>query len=88
MNLESRIDPRLWTAVRSNLETRHFTDAVLDAIRFLSDLIRERTDLETDGVVLINAAFGGKAPKLRNQGTGVSDCLGFQVDGRGFFQGC
>ena len=65
MNLETRLDPRLWEAVRTSLEARKFTGAVLDAIHLLSDLIRERSGLEGDGVALIGAAFGGASPKLK-----------------------
>ncbi|MEK7405224.1 MAG: TIGR02391 family protein [Acidobacteriota bacterium] len=65
MNLETRLDPRLWEAVRPSLEVRKFTAAILDGIHLLSDVIRERSGLEGDGVALIGAAFGGTAPKLK-----------------------
>jgi uncharacterized protein (TIGR02391 family) len=65
MNLETKLEPRLWDAVRTSLEGRHFSNAVLDAVHFLSDVIRERSGLEGDGVALIGAAFGGASPKLK-----------------------
>ena len=65
MNLETRLDPRLWEAVRTSLEVRKFTAAILDGIHLLSDVIRERSKLEGDGVALIGAAFGSMAPKLK-----------------------
>jgi len=65
MNLETKLDERLWQAIRSKYEGRDFTGAILDAIYFLSDLIREKTGLECDGVALAGQAFGGKTPKLR-----------------------
>jgi uncharacterized protein (TIGR02391 family) len=34
-------------------------------MRFLSDLLRERTDLESDGAALVGEAFGGNSPKLK-----------------------
>jgi len=65
MNLETRLDPKLWEAVRTSLEVRKFTAAILDGIHLLSDVIRERSGLEGDGVALIGGAFGGTAPKLK-----------------------
>jgi uncharacterized protein (TIGR02391 family) len=65
MNLETRLEPRLWEAVRGSIEARQFTNAVQDAIHFLSDVIRERSGLEGDGVALIGQAFGGNSPKLK-----------------------
>jgi uncharacterized protein (TIGR02391 family) len=65
MNLETRLEPRLWETVRTSLEARKFTAAILDAVYLLSDVIRERSGLEGDGVALIGAAFGGSSPKLK-----------------------
>jgi uncharacterized protein (TIGR02391 family) len=65
MNLETSLEPRLWETVRASWEARKFTNAILDAIYMLSDVIRERSGLEGDGVPLIGAAFGGSSPKLK-----------------------
>jgi uncharacterized protein (TIGR02391 family) len=65
MNLETKLDPRLWDAIRETYETRNFTSAILDAMHFLSDLLRERTGLESDGAALVGEAFGGNSPKLK-----------------------
>jgi|ERR1700730_9288824 len=65
MNLETKLDPRVWEAVREAYQARNFTSAILDAMHFLSDLLRERTGLESDGVALVGEAFGGSSPKLK-----------------------
>ncbi len=65
MHLETALDPRLWNTVRASLEARKFTAAILDGIHLLTDVIRERSGLEGDGVALVGAAFGGNAPKLK-----------------------
>jgi uncharacterized protein (TIGR02391 family) len=65
MNLETKLEPKLWEAVRASLEARKFTGAILDGMHLLSDVIRERSGLEGDGVSLIGAAFGGSTPKLK-----------------------
>lgn len=65
MNIETILDQRLWQAVQSTYNDRNFTGAILDAIYCLSDLIREKTGLQSDGTALIGQAFGGKSPKLK-----------------------
>lgn len=65
MNLETKLDPRLWDSIRETYEARNFTSAILDAMHFLSDLLRERTGLESDGAALVGEAFGGNSPKLK-----------------------
>ena len=65
MNLESKIEERIWKMIQNSYEGRNYTGAILDAIYFLSDLVREKSGLENDGVSLIGQAFGGKSPKLK-----------------------
>ena len=65
MNLETRIDERLWNAIRSSYENRNFTGAIQDSMYFMSDLIRDKSGLGGDGVTLIGKAFGGRSPILK-----------------------
>jgi len=65
MNLETEIDSELWKNIQTQYENRNFTGAILNAIYYLSNLIREKTGLESDGVSLIGQAFGGKSPLLK-----------------------
>jgi hypothetical protein len=65
MNIETRIDKRLWDAIRSSYENRNFTGSIQDSIYFLSDLIREKSGLEGDGATLVGQAFGGSSPLLK-----------------------
>jgi uncharacterized protein (TIGR02391 family) len=65
MNLETSIDAKLWGAVRVSVESRRFCAAVLDAIHLLTDIIRDRSGLDGDGVALVGQAFGGSSPKLK-----------------------
>lgn len=65
MNIETILDARLWQFIQNSYENRNFTGAILDALHFLSNLIREKTGLESDGVALAGKAFGGKSPKLK-----------------------
>lgn len=65
MNLQTQLEPNLWEAIRTSIEDRRFSNAILDAVHFLSDRIRDRSGLEGDGVALVGAAFGGASPKLK-----------------------
>lgn len=65
MNLETAIDPRLWKALQSSYEARQFTGAILDAVYFLADVVREKSGVSADGVSLVGQAFGGKNPLLK-----------------------
>jgi len=65
MNLETRLSPDLWDAVRMNYEKRNFSGAILDSFYFLSDLLRKKSGAEGDGAVLIGQALGGASPKIK-----------------------
>jgi len=65
VNLQSTLTDDLWAAVETNYSGKNYTGAILDAIYFLSSLIREKTGLESDGVSLVGQAFGGALPKLK-----------------------
>ena len=65
MNLESKVEERLWQMIQGSYENRNYTGAILDTIYFLSDLVREKSGLSSDGISLIGQAFGGKSPKLK-----------------------
>lgn len=65
MNLETAlIDPH-WDAVRNSYQNRNFSGAVLDSIYFMTDLLREKADLEGDGVALVGKALGGNDPRVK-----------------------
>jgi hypothetical protein len=40
MDLETKIDSRLWQAVKSSYESSNFSNAILDGVYFLGELIR------------------------------------------------
>jgi uncharacterized protein (TIGR02391 family) len=65
MDLKTQLSENLWAAIETSYESRNYTGAILDAMYYLGDLIREKTGLESDGVELIGQAFGLKSPKLR-----------------------
>ena len=65
MNIKSKINERLYDVIDDNYKKEKYKNAILDAIYFISDLIREKTGLESDGNALAGQAFGGKNPKLK-----------------------
>jgi hypothetical protein len=65
MNLETALDPKLWEAVRTSFQAGNYSAAILDAIHHLSDVVREKSDLEGDGVALVGSALGGTVPRLK-----------------------
>jgi uncharacterized protein (TIGR02391 family) len=65
MNLETEIDRELWQAVRRSYESQAWSNAILDSIHYLSDVLRAKSGLQSDGTSLVGQALGGKGPKLR-----------------------
>jgi uncharacterized protein (TIGR02391 family) len=65
MNIETEIQRELWLSVRHSYESSAWSNAILDAIYFLSDAVRTKTGLQSDGTALAGQALGGKNPKLR-----------------------
>ncbi len=65
MNLETEIGQDLWKAVRRSYESQAWSNAILDSIHHLSDTLRTKTGLQSDGTALAGQALGGKNPKLR-----------------------
>ena len=50
MEIESKIDKRLWDAVGSDYESHNFTGAIQSSVYFISELIRVKSGLEGDGI--------------------------------------
>ena len=65
MNLGTEIGQELWQAVRRSYESQAWSNAILDSIHHLSDVLRTKTGLQSDGTALAGQALGGKTPKLR-----------------------
>jgi len=91
LNIEAEISESLWIAIESSYSSQNYSSAILDAVVYLSNIVRERTGLESDGVALAGSAFGGKNPKLKvNKLQTESDRnvqKGIEQIFRGIFQG-
>ncbi len=65
MNIQTQIRPELWQAVARTYEARSYKSAILDAFHYLTDVIREKGDVEGDGAKMIGPAFGGANPRIQ-----------------------
>jgi Protein of unknown function (Hypoth_ymh) len=65
MDLKTAIDSKLWKTVKPSFRAQNYTASILDAIHFLSDVVRDKADLDGDGVSLVGAALGGANPRLK-----------------------
>lgn len=65
MNLQSLIRPELWSVISNTYEARNYNHAIIDAIEYMSEIIREKSGLDGDGEQLFGKAFGGDYPILR-----------------------
>jgi uncharacterized protein (TIGR02391 family) len=91
MNLRAEIKPELWSAISKQYESELYSNAIAEAIHYLSNVIRERANIDGDGVALVGQALGGDTPRLRinkfqtetekNEQKGIENIL------RGIYQG-
>jgi hypothetical protein len=65
MNLQTHIRPELWLAVASTYQAGNYGPAIVDAMHYLSDILREKTGVDGDGTALAGQALGGDSPRLR-----------------------
>jgi uncharacterized protein (TIGR02391 family) len=65
ISLKENIEEKLWDFVKKNYNSENYSNAILDSIQFIGDLIREKSGLEGDGNTLIGIAFGGENPKIK-----------------------
>ena len=65
MDLRYGIKEELWLAVKENYEKKTYTGAILDAMHFLTETIRNKSGLDIEGTKLAEKAFGGEHPKIR-----------------------
>lgn len=65
MSLAGSIDERLWSAVQAAYEAGNYSAAIVDGVFYLSELIRNKSGLDSDGNTLVGSAFGGQNPIIK-----------------------
>ena len=91
MEIQKEISPELFAAVKSHYESCSYSNAVLDAIKVLTELIREKAKLDGDGPNLVGQAFGGNAPSIKispmQKVSEIDEQKGFEQLLRGLYVG-
>lgn len=65
MNLQTHIRNSLWLAIQSTYQAGNYSHAILDAIHYLSNILRDKTGVDGDGAALAGQALGSDSPRLR-----------------------
>lgn len=65
MNLQTQIRPDLWEAISKTYSAQNYSHAIVDAMHHVTNLLREKSGLDGDGIPLISQVFGGDTPRLR-----------------------
>jgi uncharacterized protein (TIGR02391 family) len=65
MSIPGSIDERLWLAVQASYESGDYSGAILDSVFYLSELIRNKSALDSDGNSLVGSALGGANPIIK-----------------------
>lgn len=64
--MSNMLKDELWDAIKNSYLNEDYTTSILNAISYIRDTIREKSNLEQlDGVDLINQAFSEKNPKIK-----------------------
>ncbi len=63
MDLRTEIKQELWNAIEKQYESGLYSNAVVESIHYLSNIIRERANVDGDGASLVGQAFGGDSPR-------------------------
>jgi uncharacterized protein (TIGR02391 family) len=65
MNLQTQIRTELWLAISNTYQAGNYNHAILDAMHYLSEVIRTKANVDGDGASLVGQSLGGDSPKLR-----------------------
>jgi uncharacterized protein (TIGR02391 family) len=91
MTIQNQIRLPLWEAISKPYESRIYKAAILDAIHYLSDVIRDKANVDGDGVSLVGQAFSGDSPRIRinkfQTDSEKNEQRGFEQIIRGIYQG-
>ena len=59
MDLQSQIGSELWQELCNSYDAGDYKSAIVNAMHYLTKLIRDKTDLEFDGAKLATEALAG-----------------------------
>jgi uncharacterized protein (TIGR02391 family) len=65
MHFDIELDHRLVAAIRPTYDVGNYTGAIIAAVQLMSDVIRNKSGLDSDGQALAGVAFGGPNPIIK-----------------------
>jgi uncharacterized protein (TIGR02391 family) len=65
MDIKKFIRNDLWVTIKNTYKTENFTHSTVDAMNYLSNILREKSGLDNDGVTLVSKALGGNNPLIK-----------------------
>jgi len=64
-SIETLISKPVWDAIKDNYEKGSYTTAITNLLIYVQDVVREKSELESDGTNLMEKAFFGDNPALQ-----------------------
>jgi len=65
MDLNDIVSEDIYSVIKNKYDNQLYSDAILDSIKYLTNIIREKSKIGGDGAGLIAQAFGGQSPKIK-----------------------
>jgi len=65
MDLNDILSEDIYSVIKNKYDNQLYSDAILDSIKYLTNIIREKSKVGGDGAGLIGQAFGGQSPKIK-----------------------
>lgn len=91
MDLKREISGSLWECVCEAYESANYSHAILDAIHYVTSILRERSGVDGDGAQLAGAALGGDSPRVKLNSLSTQSerdvQKGFEAIVRGIYMG-
>lgn len=91
MDIEKKVSEDIWQAVQQKYEAGLFTDAILETIKEITSIIREKGGVDGDGTSLVGQALGGQSPKVKlnkmESTSEIDEQKGFEQLLRGLYMG-
>lgn len=91
MVFKDLVSPEIYEVIKTKYESSLYSDAILEAIKCLTNLIRDKGNVDGDGAGLIGQAFGGNSPKIKfnrmQTNSEIDEQKGFEQLLRGLYVG-
>jgi uncharacterized protein (TIGR02391 family) len=65
MDLNEIVSKDIYSVIKNKYENKLYSDAILESIKSLTNIIRKKSKIDDDGASLVGQAFGGHSPKIK-----------------------